>query len=243
MPTRSSTATRAFLALSEVPRAALDMGALLSTLPLLALAPRGDGHPVLVLPGLGGGDDSTRVLRGYLDQQGFASQPWNLGRNRGLNRLGGPAALLARVDEVATEHAAKVSLVGWSLGGVMARAIARQAPHKIRQVISLGSPIGGAHPPPRQVPSTAIYSESDGVVPAHVAVEAEAPHTDNIRVYSSHIGLGFNPAVFYAVADRLAQGEGRFTKFHREGWRAAVYGPSYDRSLTSTSARVAAEHT
>jgi hypothetical protein len=76
------------------------------------------------------------------------------------------------------------------------------------------------------VPSTAIFSRSDGIVHWQIAMEAPGPLTDNIEVYGSHCGLGFNPAVYYAIADRLAQPEGEFAPFNRNGWRTAVYGPA-----------------
>jgi pimeloyl-ACP methyl ester carboxylesterase len=217
--------------LSELPRAAAEFGLLLGASPWLSLAPRGDGHGVLVLPGLGGGDESTRVLRRFLGQQGYDARPWDLGRNLGVRRMGNYDALLARVHEVARETGGKVSLVGWSLGGVHARAIAQIAPGRVRQVISLGSPIGGgrseAHRElPVNLPRTAVYSRSDGVVPWRFAREPQAPQTDNIEVYSSHFGLGVNPTVLYAVADKLARPEGSLERFQRTGWKVALYGPA-----------------
>ena len=93
-------------------------------------------------------------------------------------------------------------------------------------MITLGSPFGGS-PPRADIPSTAIYSRTDGVVAWRMAMEEPSPLTDNIEVYGSHCGLGFNPAVYYAIADRLSQPEGRFERFSRAGWRAAVFGPAH----------------
>ena len=76
------------------------------------------------------------------------------------------------------------------------------------------------------MPCTAIYSRTDGIVAWRMAMEEPGELTDNIEVYGSHCGLGFNPAVYYAIADRLAQPEGEFEPFSRAGWRAAVYGPA-----------------
>ncbi len=102
----------------------------------------------------------------------------------------------------------------------------QRAPDQVRQVITLGSPLGGSRRTTASVPCTAIYSRSDGVVAWQSAMEEPGPLTDNVEVYSSHIGLGFNPAVYYAIADRLAQPHGTFERFSRTGWRSAVYGPA-----------------
>jgi pimeloyl-ACP methyl ester carboxylesterase len=227
-------------------RAIWELGAFFSSYPLLRLAPRGDGHPVLVLPGLGASDSSTRPLRRYLQDQGWNPHGWGLGANRGP-RGDVPEQLLSRFKEIHQRYGRKVSLLGWSLGGVMARELAREAPDAVRQVITLGSPFAG-HPrasnawklyeklsgravedrpefmpvaPP--VPCTAIYSRSDGIVAWQGCLEAEAPNAENIEVEGSHCGLGHNPTVLYAVADRLAQIEGKWRPFDRNGLKAAIY--------------------
>jgi pimeloyl-ACP methyl ester carboxylesterase len=150
-----------------------------------------------------------------------------------------------------------VSLIGWSLGGVMSRELAKRFPQMVRQVVTLGSPFGGnprasyafnlyraitghdidpdtmaeefealRRPPPR-VPTTAIYSKTDGVVAWRNCVEQPGPLTDNIEVYASHCGLGVNPAVFFALADRLALPETDWQRFDRSStWRRYVYPSS-----------------
>ena len=244
------------LALTEVPRAALEFGSLPLAAPLLLTAPRGDGHPVLVLPGFVTTDLSTTVLRRFLAQQNYATHAWELGRNLGPKAIGGQGEkLVARLEAIYAEHGRKVSLVGWSLGGVLARQLSRRRPELVRQVISLGSPFAGdpratnvwrayelltgqrlkdpdtrsqlqesALIPP--VPSTSIYSKGDGVVAWQNCLEPEAATTDNIEVNGSHCGLGVNPAVLYAVADRLAQPEGAWKPFDRRGLRGLVYPSS-----------------
>jgi pimeloyl-ACP methyl ester carboxylesterase len=231
----------------------LELSSLSMTALLLRKAPRGDGHPVLVLPGFVTSDRSTRLLRLYLHDLGYEAHGWKLGRNLGPKAVGHRGErLMRRVLGINRAARAKVSLVGWSLGGVMARELARQAPHAVRQVICLGSPFTGnprastvaglyeqltgdvidgelmaerlavgSAPPP--VPSTAIYSRSDGIVPWRNCVESSGEQTDNIEVCGSHCGLGVNPAVLFAIADRLAQPEDGWSPFHRHGWRAAVY--------------------
>jgi pimeloyl-ACP methyl ester carboxylesterase len=230
-------------------RAAWELAAGLAALPWLRLAPRGDGHAVLVLPGLVASDASTKILRDFLTRRGYDVHGWGLGRNYGP-RPGVEAAMLATIDELHARSGRKLSLIGQSLGGAYARLLAAQRPDAIRSVITLGSPVGG-HPrasnawrvyeftsgkssvdPQRwqqvtrapQVPTTSIYSRSDGVVAWQTSIESSArPQTENIEVVSSHIGMAVHPAVLFAVADRLAQPEGQWHPFERRGWRAAVF--------------------
>jgi len=240
-------------------RAGFELGAFFAMAPLLRFAPTGDGHPVLVLPGLAASDLSTRPLRAFLRDRGYRAHGWKLGRNLGP-RHGVEAEMQQRLAELAGRYGRKVSLIGWSLGGVYAREMARRAPHDVRSVITLGSPFAGeprasnawriyetmsgrqAHdwpgreamklPPP--VPSTAIYSRSDGIVAWQGCLEREGPMSENIEVEGSHSGLGYNPAVLYAIADRLAQPEGRWRPFDRSGLRSLVYpDPHRDAAWTA----------
>jgi pimeloyl-ACP methyl ester carboxylesterase len=243
----------ALLALTELPRALVELGSLGLAAPILATAPRGDGHPVMVLPGFVTTDISTAPLRRYLRDLGYDAHAWQLGRNLGPKAIGREGEkLIARLREIHDTTGQKVSLIGWSLGGVMARQLSRRAPEAVRQVISLGSPFTGhphatnvwrtyqvltgqrlddpdtrfqlresALPPP--VPSTAIYSREDGVVAWQNCIEPQGPETDNIEVHGSHCGLGVNPAVLYAIADRLAQADGDWHPFERRGLRSLVY--------------------
>ncbi len=123
-------------------RAVFEWAALAFAGPLLGRAPEGDGHPVLVLPGFVAGDSSTWPLRRFLTQRGYAAHPWRLGVNVGPK---GHVArqLTARVKALSKKHGRKVSLVGWSLGGAMAHAMALRVPEHIRCVVTLGSPLGG----------------------------------------------------------------------------------------------------
>jgi pimeloyl-ACP methyl ester carboxylesterase len=241
------------LALTEFQRALIELSTLPAAAPILSMAPKGDGHPVLVLPGFTASDRSTAILRRYLNELGYRTFTWDLGRNLGPRSIGRQGEhLLARLREIHEETGQTVSLVGWSLGGVMARQLARRMPKAVRQVISLGSPFTGDPratnvwrvyegvtgqrindadvreqlreselPPP--VPSTAIYSRSDGIVAWKNCIEPEADTSESIEVYGSHCGLGVNPAVMFAVADRLAQPEGEWAPFDRGGWRAVFY--------------------
>src|SRR5260221_12743434 len=120
-------------------RAIWELQAFFAAYPLLRLAPRGDGHPVLVLPGLAASDASTRPLRAYLTEQGYAAHGWKQGPNHGP-RAGVEEGMQARLAELAERYQRKVSLIGWSLGGVFARELARRRPAQVRQGITPGSP-------------------------------------------------------------------------------------------------------
>ena len=222
---------------------------------LAALAPRGDGQPVLVLPGLTTGDRATLSLRNFLKTKGYPTYGWKMGLNLGP-RPGVEQGLIDLVDGLADKHGRKVSIVGWSLGGIYARQLGKMMPDRIRQVISLGSPFGGhpratnawrvyemasgqssdhgdrhmggeiAAPPP--VPTTAIYSKTDGICAWQNCIEVKSDIAENIEVKASHCGLGHHPAVVYAVADRLSQPEGGWKPFDRSGVKAVIYPrPSY----------------
>jgi len=217
-------------------RAGAELGAGLAALPWLRMAPRGDGHAVLVLPGLGASDDSTRMLRGFLRDRGYAAKGWGLGRNVGP-RAGVERAMLETIDRMGDESGRTVSLVGWSLGGLYASALAARRPEAVRSVVTLGSPLHHPHAastPAAAVPTTSIYSRSDEIVPWRCSVVTESSRSENIEVLASHLGLGFHPAVLFAVSDRLAQAEGQWKPFERTGWRQFVF-PDPDRANTSTT--------
>ena len=229
-------------------RAPLELGVTLATWPLLKTAPAGDGHAVIVFPGLGAGDLTTVPLRNFLTAQGYETYGWDLGLNLGP-REGVLQKSIDRVQEIQQESGRKVSLIGWSLGGIYAREFAKALPDQVRCVITLGTPFAGDPkatnawrvyefasgqkiddhdmleqlkiPPP--VPSTSIFSRTDGVVAWPLSMQKESKRTENIEVNASHVGLGFNPLALYAVADRLAQAEGKWAKFHRDGWREWFY--------------------
>jgi hypothetical protein len=208
----------------------------LATLPLAAgwllSAPRGDGHGVLVLPGLLASDMSTALMRQYLRWLGYDVHGWNLGRNVGptdavLDEL--PRALSALADRTGRQ----VSVIGWSLGGIYGRELARHHHKLARDVITLGSPFAltdprqsradasyrrhiaehadGARLPspeqvarPIQVPSTAVYSRLDGIVAWQTCIEPETKLHQNVEVRCGHLGFGVDPATLWLIADRLA---------------------------------------
>jgi len=219
-------------------RALFELGALPASLPaLLALSPRGDGQAVLTLPGLMASDTSTAILRRFLRELGYSVHPWKLGRNMGPSAEL-RAGMMARLEEVESRVGRRVSIIGWSLGGIYARELARRSPRLVRQVITLASPFAAGlrmdtsyvdaalaerlrTPPP--VPCTAIYTRHDGVVAWQTCREDVHPHTENIEVPATHIGIGVNALALYAIADRLAQPEGRWQPFEKKGVKALLY--------------------
>ena len=243
-------ATRApgALRLALEARAPLELAAGVAALPLLAASGRGDGHPVVVFPGLGASDQSTRPLRRLLRGLGHDARGWQQGRNLGP-RPGVLEVALAGVRALAERHGRRVSLVGWSLGGVYARELAKRAPEAVRCVVTLGTPFSGSPratnawrlyeflngraerapvgfeslrvPPP--VPTTSIFSRSDGIVAWQCCVERPGPMAENVVVPASHLGIGFHPLALHALADRLAQPEGAWRPFERRGARRLLY--------------------
>ena len=225
-------------------RAPWEFAALLAATPWLRKLPRGDAHPVLVFPGLGANDVTTAPLRRLLDTLGYVTHPWGQGFNFGprkdvLKRCN------AAVRGLFERHRQPVSLVGWSLGGLYAREMAKELPEHTRCVITLGTPFTG-HPrgtnawrffelvsgqsvhdeamlaqlrAPPPVPTTSIYSRSDGIVSWRCSVNAPGPQVENIEVHASHVGMGLNPMAIYAVADRLAQPAGDWKPFDPTGAR------------------------
>src|SRR6202795_1862399 len=139
-------------------RALSELGAFLGALPLLSLAPKGDGHPVLVLPGLVASDTSTRPLRSFLKSRGYAVSGWRQGRNLGL-RHGVQHAMVDLGQELNATHSRKVSLVGWSLGGLYARQLAKMMPERVRSVIALGSPFAAG---PKATNAWRVYEMASG---------------------------------------------------------------------------------
>lgn len=240
--TRRSPPSLALLALEF--RAPWEFGAVLPLWPALQKAPAGDGHAVMVFPGLSASDASTAPLRRYLDGLGYATAGWSQGVNFGL-RAGVAATARRLLREACEASGRKVSLVGWSLGGVYARELAKELPEYVRCVVTLASPFA-AHPkstnawwiyemtsgrdteedharhpglpdaPP--VPTSSIYSRTDGIVAWQGSIQKpDHGRTENIEVIASHIGIGLNPSAWWAVADRLAQPEHAWQPFDRFG--------------------------
>jgi pimeloyl-ACP methyl ester carboxylesterase len=203
MPDAPLAPPSAFLTALEG-RAVLELASVLPALPVLDRAPAGDGHPVLVFPGWLAGDVSTRMLRWFLRRRGYHVHGWQLGRN-----VGATGAIVEgmgkRFHALRKRHDRRLSIVGWSLGGIYARELARRVPDDVRQVITLGSPFadplattparlyralhGGTHggtrhlADPLPVPATSIYSRSDGVVAWRSRLDTPGPQRENVEVW------------------------------------------------------------
>jgi pimeloyl-ACP methyl ester carboxylesterase len=181
----------------ELPRLAL-------AAPELARLPRAAGEPVLVLPGFGAGDASTAVLRAFLGLLGYRAFGWELGVNTGAvgNLL---PRVLRRIERRAHESGERVRLVGWSMGGLIAREALHARAELVQRVVTLGSPLASRASRPTGVPVTAIYSRADGIVHWRACIDSGNPDVEHVEVGATHIGLGFSPEVFGIVAERLAR--------------------------------------
>lgn len=228
-------------------RAPLEWAALLASAPWLRRLRQqhpGQGRPVLVFPGLGANDLTTQPLRRLLDDLGYRTYPWAQGFNFGP-RHGVLERCVAHLRQIEQAHGQPVSLLGWSLGGLYARELAKLHPELARCVITLGTPFTG-HPKATNawrfyqlvsgqsvddhellaqirkspaVPTSSIYSRSDGVVSWRCSVMEPGPLAENIEVQASHLGMAMNPMVVYAVADRLAQDPAHWRPFEPRGAR------------------------
>ncbi len=226
-------------------RAPWEYAAMIAAAPWLSKIPVGDGHPVLVFPGLGASDMTTQPLRNFLRDRGYTPYPWHQGFNFGP-RHGVLERCREQLHQLSSRHRERVSLIGWSLGGIYARELAKEQPDHVRCVITLGTPFSG-HPratnawrfyelvsgqgvhddealleqirttPP--CPTTSIYSKTDGVVAWQCSINPDVPQAENIEVHASHIGMGMNPLALYAIADRLSQDPQAWARFDVKGAR------------------------
>ena len=240
-------------ALLEAPRVISEATALFSARTILQDLPAGDGHAVMTLPGFLASDRSMRMMRKHLRNWKYDAHRWEMGRNLGLSLERDVEALLdRRLQSIHEQSGGKVSLIGWSLGGMLAREVARRNPECVRSVITLGSPIGDPkatnawrlfetvsgikinheqiqsrvrklRDPIHDIPMTAIYSSSDAVVSSEIAKLPPGDRVESIGVVASHFGMGFNPAVFFAIADRLRQRDGDWRPFEISGIRKLFY--------------------
>ncbi len=196
--------------------------------PALRNAPRGSGEPVVDVPGWRAPEASGGPLRSYLRWLGYDPVPWGFGTNHGDPE--GDADRLTPVVEGLAEAAGRpVTLVGWSLGGVISREVARNSPDSVNRVITYGTPviggpthtIGAAHfgaeesqritrqieeieaENPITVPVTVIYTKRDGIVDWRACIDRTSLEVEHIEVASTHLGLGVDPDVWRIIAERL----------------------------------------
>ncbi len=203
---------------------------LLGAAPRLSAAPRGDGHLVVDIPGWRAPEVSGLPLRRYLKRLGYDARGWGFGTNIG-DTTGDVDRLATRVLGLVEDTGAPASLVGWSLGGVIAREVARRHPGAVRQVITYGTPVNGPthttvaraysrgpdpeghrqarrldETMPISVPVTAMFSRRDGIVAWQACIDHSSPAVEHVEISSTHLGMGFDPDVWAIVADRLAGG-------------------------------------
>lgn len=215
----------------ELPRAAWSVMSHALYREQLRTAPRGDGRPIMTLPGLVNSDLSNTVMRRFLNRLGYNAVGWGLGRNFGVRAVGTEAELLIeKVEKLAEESGEKVTLIGVSLGGIMARIVAHRRPDLVREVITVSSPYAG--PPtatnvwmafelltgekigdegvkargaeaaaPPTVPTTAIWSRSDGLVNGMICHDE---HCRAVEIHSSHMGVQLKPETLLVIAEILA---------------------------------------
>ena len=213
-----------FLNLTEATRATIEFFRCLLFLSNYTYQNIGQNRPVMVVPGFLGSDFSTKLLRRFLTKLGFVVYGWELGRNMGnVNDL---KVLAANIEKHSVKHQQEIILIGWSLGGVYVRELAKQFPNLVSQIITLGSPFAALEAPnhaawifellnkgkendrtlidqlpiPAQVKTTAIYSKLDGIVPWEACMEQNEDELhQNVQVSSSHLGFCFNPKVFKVI--------------------------------------------
>lgn len=223
------------------------------------VSPMGTPRPVLVLPGFVTGDSATLPLRVFLRSIGHRPAGWGLGINVGASHH-----IAEGVDrtlrDLAQKYQEPIDIVGWSAGGILGRVLASHRPELVRQVISLGSPINMQSDQtnigylqelsaklflsmPRRfdldrvpVPSTAIWTKSDGVVPGVACRQTIRHEAEVVEVFGSHSGLGANSTVFYVIADRLAQPRSAWRPFDPPDVLRRLYG-SIENEHTGPNAR------
>lgn len=213
------------LAPFEPGRAVMELGALVAASPVLVSHHTADGHPVLVIPGLSGGNGWSAVLRNYLRAIGHSVHAPHFAATKA------PAdkvveRLVEQVEELAQVHRTSVSVVGWSVGGALARRVAAASPDRVRQVVTLGTPLDGGswHTPAAEpgdeglpVPVTAVISRSDGIFDWRRCVQEPGPYAETVEIPSSHLGMASHPMSCHVTADRLSQRPGAWRHYRGAG--------------------------
>jgi len=228
--------------------------------------PQGDGHPVVIFPGLAADRHSIGPLKQFCKQLGYSTYDWGRGFNTGpqgdVNQW--IDALAQEIDTLVRPHEQATSLIGWSLGGIYAREVAKKLRGRVRQVITIGTPfagtpeqtnagwvfrlVNGQTPPVDRalsarlrvappVPTTSLYSRGDGIVAWQACIQGgRSDRAENIEVTGSHCGMGWNTEVLSIIADRLAQPLGAWQR-HPDGDRPprAASGLGQPTSMTASA--------
>lgn len=193
--------------------------------------PKGHGQPILVIPGLTGNDATTLPLRWFLKKLNYDVRGWELGLNYGVISQFLPNVIL-QAKRFYQERGEPIILIGWSLGGVLARETARLCPDLVSHVVTLGAPVVGGpkytvvnpfyrwqgydletieqsieqrNLLPIEVPITAFYSKRDKVVAWEACIDHTSNNVEHIEVNSLHIGMAYDPEVFKVLARKLAE--------------------------------------
>lgn len=237
----------------------MELASLAVTRALRRRLPQGDGHTVMLFPGFMAPDLSTLPMRQVLGSIGYEAVGWGRGVNTGP-RPEVIRGLEDRLRTLAEEGGSAVSLVGWSLGGLYARLLARVHPELVRVVITLVAPFrfdaddrsrasGLFHTleqpeerpmwramrkPPLLVPATSLFTRSDGVIDWRACLDETRPNAENIEIRgASHFGMGHNPGAMLVIADRLTQDPGTWVPYSPPPrWRRLIvpHGPGAGRN-------------
>jgi pimeloyl-ACP methyl ester carboxylesterase len=255
-PSHSPVRPSLVFGVSEGARALSELGRFYAARSRLTRGQHGSRRPVLVIPGLMAADYSTLPLRRLLVGVGYDTHGWGLGVNigpteraiRGLDEL---------LQSIRDRHGAPVSIVGQSLGGFLGAELARRHPGSVERLITLGSPMAitdlrqsraglqynlfrnqhlaefefdkWCRAPRPQIPSTSVYSRSDGLNHWRACLYPESEVTENIEVRGSHLGMAVLPAAVYAVLDRLAVPVGDDWRKFQAPVRLRAYFPTPER--------------
>lgn len=194
----------------------------------LAAAIRGDGRKILLIPGLMASEHRMEPMRAILNAAGFEAYGWDMGRNLGP-RLDTLEKIDRRIEEIGGSSGAKVTLVGWSLGGIFAREYAKVAHAKVEGVVTMGTPFSGdpranhawqlyqwvaGHPVDRPplpckreekppVPTVALWSQRDGVILPACSRGCAGERDRAMEVDCTHMGFATAPEGILAVARAL----------------------------------------
>lgn len=202
---------------------------LLGSFPQLVRTARGDNRAMMLAPGFSANDISLLPLKRFLKSRGHNTFGWGLGTNRG-DVQGMIEPVKKRVRQLAESSGRPVNLVGWSLGGVFVREVARDLPEIVERVATFGTPLFGPRATaassafgdvaieeiermidersliPITVPVLAVHTRRDGVVDWRSCIDDHTPGVRNVELTSSHIGLGLDPELWKLLADWFAAG-------------------------------------
>ncbi len=237
----------------DVLRSFWESGVYIGAYPILSRAPKGDGHAVMVIPGLGVNDLTTKMMRLFFERCGYKVFGWGQGINSHYNE-DVTCELDRRLSDLFDQYG-KISIVGQCFGGLYALKLAHANPDMVRSVITLGtslsdplnadrlrwlykllngqdqlndldndiSELSSDFPGRLPVPTTSFYTKTDGLIDWKSSICDEIGQSENIKIFTSHFGMGHNPLVLWAMANRLAQPKQAWEPFNPTGWEKFFY--------------------